>query len=122
MHDFALGIKRIPDRNRHAEVALTADKPVTIESFDPVGIAMSHVIGVPCESCTASQQFIAQCGVTTAVADVPLTACDNFERTIALFVELHRVRNGARLTDHFTVLHQHRGDCGLCLLRRLANK
>ncbi len=33
--DLAVGIERVPERERHAEVALAADQPVGVETLDP---------------------------------------------------------------------------------------
>ena len=54
---------------------------------------MSHVVGMPRHLFAACEQCITKFLVASTVADVPLAAGDDLERTVAFFVELHRVRD-----------------------------
>ena len=96
---LAVGVDRVPDRDRHAEVALAGDQPVAVEPLDPVGVAGLHVGRMPGHLVAACDQLLSQGGVATAVADVPLTALHDLERCLALLVELHRVLDHLRLAQ-----------------------
>ena len=119
--DRTIGVQRVPQRNRHAEVTLAADEPVAVQALDPVLVAVAHVVGMPREFVATLYETRAQIGFASAVADVPLARRDDFERTLALFEELHRVRDGTRLTDHLAAFAQQFNDRRLCLLHRLAD-
>ena len=94
---LAVGVEPVPDRERHAEVALPADQPVAGEPVDPVLVAHLHVRRVPVQLPAAGEQGLAQVGVAAAVAEVPLPGRDDLERPVALLVELHRVGDRLRL-------------------------
>ena len=62
---------------------------------------------MPFDLTTASDERISQLGRTTAVADVPLTAGDDFERLVALLVERDGVSDRLDLTDEVTGVDEH---------------
>ena len=70
---------------------------------------------MPCQLVAACEQFFAQLLVSTTVADIPLSACNNLEWTVALFVKLHRVSNCTRLINEFARLAQNFDRQSLCL-------
>ena len=53
---FAVGVERVPDRDRHAEEALARDEPVAGEAADPVLVAHAHEVGVPVDLAAALEQ------------------------------------------------------------------
>ena len=67
---------------------------------------MTHVLGHPLEFLATLQQCLAQVGVTSAVADVPLTGTDDLQRLVALLVEVRLALGGLGLTVHLARLHQ----------------
>ena len=83
---------------------------------------MAHVVGVPGHLFAAGEQGIAQRTIAPTVADVPLSAGDDLERTVAFFVELHRMRDRTRLRLQVAGRPQHLDDGGLRLLRGLAGE
>ena len=103
---LAVGVQRVPDREGNAEETLTADEPVAVEALDPVLVPMTHVLGHPLEFLATLQQCLAQVGVTSAVADVPLTGTDDLQRLVALLVEVRLALGGLGLTVHLARLHQ----------------
>ncbi len=92
---LAVGTERVPERERYAEEPLAADQPVPVESVDPVVEADLHVGRVPVELVGALEEAPAEVLVAPTVADEPLAARDDFERSVAALVELHRVGDGA---------------------------
>ena len=112
-----VGVESIPQRQRHTEVALSADQPVAFQASNPVAVATLHVRRVPGEFAAALDECVAEAFVAATVTDVPLARGNNFERTLAALVELHRVLDLAWLADHFARGCQHLGDGALRLLR-----
>src|SRR4051812_6447542 len=102
MIDGAVGTYGIPHGKRHAEEPLPADAPVADQAVHPVLVAVMHVLRVPLQRATALEQRLAE----LHGLDEPLAARDDLERTIALLVELHRVRDGPGLTNQLTRLTQ----------------
>ena len=96
---LAMVVERVPQRYRHAEVALPADQPVAGEPLDPVGVAALHVGRMPRHLRAAGNQRVAQIPIAPAVADVPLAARDDLERAVALLEELHGMGDRAGLAD-----------------------
>ena len=96
---LAVGVERVPDRERHAEEPLPADQPVAVEALDPVLVAApACTAGASCSSSPALERASARSVVVAAaVADVPLPGGDDLQRPVALLVELHRVRDRPRL-------------------------
>ena len=88
----AAGVERIPDRERHAEVALPADAPVELQVLGPVDVAAEHVAGMPLDFTPAFDQLIALVGE----AHEPLPGGDELQRAVALLVVAHRVLDGPR--------------------------
>ncbi len=87
--DAAVGLHRVPHRERHAEEPLPADAPVAGKPVHPVLVPVPHVLGVPLQLAAALQQFLPE----LHRLDEPLAAGDDLERAVALLVELHRVRD-----------------------------
>ena len=83
----------VPDRERHTEEALAADRPVLVEAVDPVLVADAHVLGDPAQLAAAGLELLA----VLECADEPLPAGDDLERALALLEELHRVLDRLRL-------------------------
>src|SRR6185295_8961036 len=100
--EAAIRADGIPNRERHAEESLAADAPVSDQAVDPLLVAVPHVLRMPLQLTTARDELIPE----VDALDEPLAAGDDFERPIAFFVELDRVRNGARLADHVAGLPQ----------------
>jgi hypothetical protein len=74
--------------------------------FHPVFEPVRHVLGMPLELAVAPQERRAE----LHRLDEPLTAGDDLERPVTLFVELHRVRNRARVADQIPRLAQQLDD------------
>ena len=85
---LALGVERVPDRERDAEEALARDEPVAVEAADPVVVAVLHVSREPLDLRAALDHLGAQSGVAATVADVPLAGRDDLEGLVALLVEV----------------------------------
>ena len=102
-------VQRVPDRDRHPEVTLTADQPVARQAIDPVLVAGAHVRRVPGEFPPAGQQRGAQTRVPAAVPDVPLPGGHDLQRHVALLVELHRVLHRLGIAAQVPRLAQHPG-------------
>ena len=117
-----VGIERIPNRKRNAKEALTADEPVAVETVDPVLITNAHMRRMPVKFLAAFEQCFAQWKIASTVTQIPLTAGENFERAIALFKELHRVRDGLWFAIELVRVSQHVNDANLRLLNCLAGK
>ena len=117
----AVGVDAVPQRERHAEVALTADEPVAVEAFHPVAVAHRHVGRMPHQLLAPGQQRLTQTGavavgaVTTAVAQVPLAAGHDLQWPVALFEELHRVGDGPWLAVEDVGVCEHFHDAALGL-------
>ena len=80
----AVGVERVPDRERHAEVALAADEPVAVEALDPGLVAdCACTAGASAARVPRVEERVAQLGVAAAVADVPLPRRDDLERAVA---------------------------------------
>ena len=75
--------------------SLPADAPVTGETVDPVLVAVPHVFGMPLQLRAARQQFLPE----LHRLDEPLPAGHDLEGTIALLVELHRMRDRPRFPE-----------------------
>ena len=86
--DLALGVQRVPDRERHAEEPLPADQPVAVEPADPVLVAVPHVLGHPVRSpgrargtSRAGPRRGRRCGCTTAGWSRSRAACRRSRRS-----------------------------------------
>ena len=110
MEGLAVGVERVPDRERHAEEALAAHEPVAVEAVHPVLVADPHVRRVPVQLVAPLEQGGPQVGVAAAVAEVPLAAGDDLERAVALLVELHRVGDLLRVADELARLAEQLDD------------
>ena len=108
---LARAVEPVPQRDRHAEVALAADEPVAAQALDPVGVAALHVGRMPRHLRAAGDQRVAQVGVAPAVADVPLAARHDLERPVALLEELDRMGDRAGLADQLARLPQQLHGC-----------
>ena len=95
-------VQRVPDRDRHAEVALPAEQPVAGQAGHPVLVAGPHVRRMPAQLPAPPDQRGAQFRVPAAVAQVPLPGGDDLERGVALLVELHRVGHRLGLAEQVT--------------------
>ena len=119
---FARSIQSVPQRYWHTEISLAANKPVAVQSTNPIGVAVLHEVGVPFQFIAALQQRCAQRFVASAVADVPLTAGNNFERPVALFKEFDGVHDRAWLAAKIARSFEHLNNCNLCLLHSFPSK
>ena len=106
VHDVALLVERVPDRERHAEEALAADGPVAVQPVDPVLEARPHERRMPAQLATRVDQLL----LMLDRADEPLPARDDLDRPVALLVELHRARDRLRLADEVTRLREQLDD------------
>src|SRR5581483_9065507 len=86
-------VERIPDRDRHAEVALAAHAPVDVQVLGPVAVAEPHEVGVPADLVALREERL----LLLEEADEPLPRRDELERAVALLVELDRVLDRHRL-------------------------
>ena len=107
---LALGVERVPDRERDAEEPLARDQPVAVEPADPVVVAVLHVGRENCTSAPRSSISPRTVGVAAAVADVPLAGRDDLERLVALLVEVRHPLGGSRLAVEVAGLAQLRDD------------
>ena len=112
--DRPVRANRIPHRKRHAEESLAADAPVAGEAVHPVLEPVRHVLRVPLQLAAAGQERIAE----LHRLDEPLPAGDDLERPITLLVELHRVRDRARVADQVAALAQQLDDARARFRRR----
>ena len=87
-----------------------------MEPLDPVSVANTHEIGDPVELLAALEKVLAEIVVPATVSDVPLTAGDDLERPISLFVELDRVHDLTRLSLQISRLSQHLCHLSSCLV------
>ena len=113
---LSIGVERIPNWQWHTEEPLTADKPVTIESLNPIFVSVTHVVGVPSELVTPIDERMPGVDITASVRDVPLAASDNFERAITAFIEFNWVFEWSRLANEFLRIGQHLNNFALSLL------
>jgi hypothetical protein len=86
--DLAVGVERVPDRERDAGEPLPADQPVAVEAADPVVDSAAACSSAPSAAPAACEERLAQVLVAAAVADVPLPAGDDLERLVAVLVEV----------------------------------
>src|SRR5699024_12090879 len=86
------------------EEALATDEPVTVEALHPVLVTSPHVLGVPGELATTSEELLPKGLVPTTVTDVPLAGGDDLQGFVALFVELDRMGDGFGLPDQVSAL------------------
>ncbi len=100
MVDGSVLAHAIPERERHAEEPLAADAPVAGEPVDPVLEPRLHVRRVPAELAAAGQQRLAR----VHRLDEPLPAGHDLQRTVALLVELHGVRDRTGLAEEVAAL------------------
>ena len=91
--DAAIRLHRIPHGKRYAEEPLAADAPVARQTVHPILVARPHVLRMPLQLASACQQRVTE----VHRLDEPLAAGDDFKRTVTLLVELHGMRDGARL-------------------------
>ena len=103
---LAVGVERVPDRERDAEEPLPRDQPVAVEAADPVVVAVLHVRRDPLDLGAAVEHLVAQPGVAAAVADVPLPGGDDLERLVALLVEVRHPLGRLRLAVEVAGLAQ----------------
>ena len=110
MTRLALGVERVPERDRHAEEALPADQPVTVQAIHPVLVPDPHVGGVPADPAAGLDQGPRQFRVAPAVAQVPLPGGDDLQRLAAPLVEVDRVPDRLRVGEQVAVGAQQSGD------------
>ena len=108
-------VDRVPDGKWNAKKSLAAHEPVSVETFNPVFVAMSHVARMPRDVVASSDKRLAKIRVASTVADVPLATGNNFERSFSAFVKLHWVFDRSWLADEFAGLGQHVDNSALCL-------
>ncbi len=101
----AAGGDRIPERERHAEVALAADAPIHVQVFSPAPVAASHELGVPLDAVAHFEQTF----LLVEQADEPLARGDELERLVAFLVELHGVFDRLGLLDERRAAFGRRG-------------
>ena len=118
----AVGIEGIPNWERDSKEALTANEPVAVESVHPVLVTNSHMRRMPVKFFASFEQRLAQRKIAATVAQVPLTAGENFERAIAFFEELHRMRDRLWFAVELVGVAQQVDDADLCLLDRFAGE
>ena len=104
--DGAVVAHPVPEGEGHPEEALPADEPVTVQPTHPVVVAGLHEPGVPAQLLAATEQRLAQVGVTPAVAQVPLAAGDHLQRPVALLEELDGVGDGPGLAHQLAGIVQ----------------
>ena len=97
---LAVGVERIPQWERHAEEALAGDQPVAVEAVDPVVVTHVHEIRVEVQLIAALDEFGVEFLVRAAVLQIPLAGSDDFERLVALLVEVRHTGGGLRLAVH----------------------
>ena len=90
---LAVRVERVPDRDRHAEIALAADAPVLVQVARPVLVALPHVRRVPDHLGALREQPLA----VLEQLHEPLARRHELERPLALLEELHRVLDRLRL-------------------------
>ena len=90
-----VGGDRVPQRERHAEVALTADAPVEVQVLGPVAEAQAHEVGVPLHLLAGVDERL----LVLEDLHEPLPRGHELEGPVALLVELHGVLERARLGD-----------------------
>ena len=110
-------VERVPERDRDAEEALTADQPVAVEAFDPGGVAGLHIARDPVHLVATIDERLTQVVVAAAISDVPLARADDLERLVALFEELDGVGDRSRVAVHLACFGEHRGDLVLGVFR-----
>ena len=93
----AILLHRVPQRERNAEEALAGDQPVAVEAVHPVLVAHAHEIGVEVQLLAARDELGVQLLVGAAVLQVPLAGGDDFERLVALLVEVRHTLGRGRL-------------------------
>ena len=99
---LAVGVERIPQRERHAEEALAGNQPVAVEAVDPVVVTHVHEVRVEVQLVAALDEFGVELLVGAAVLQIPLAGSDDFERLVALLVEVRHTSGGLRLAVHIT--------------------
>ena len=115
----AVFLHRIPQRERHAEEALTGDQPIAIQAVHPVFVTHAHEIRMEVQFATAFDQFGVQLLIGAAVLEVPLAGSDDFERLVALLVEVRHTLGRSRLAVKIAGFAQCVDDdlaCGECRL------
>ena len=55
---IALVVERVPDWDRHTEVALTTDAPIELQALGPVSIAHLHELRMPLDPFTLLEQLV----------------------------------------------------------------
>ena len=98
--DGAFVVNPVPQWNWDSKETLAADEPISVQPFDPIRVTSLHIRRVPPHFVTASNQFPIQVGIAAPILDVPLAAGHDLKWSVALFEELHRVIDWARLTNH----------------------
>ncbi len=87
MVGVAVGVEGVPDRDRHAEVALPAHAPVERQVLGPVAIANLHEVGMPAHLRTLREERL----LLVEQAHEPLARRHQLEGPVALLVELDGV-------------------------------
>ena len=117
-----IGIERIPNGERHAEETLATNEPVAVEAIHPVLVANAHMRRMPVKFFAAFEQRFAKRKIAATVAQIPLTAGEDFEGAIALLEELHRMRDRFWFAIELTVVTQQVNDAHLRLFDGLAGE
>ena len=94
---LAVHVDRVPQREGHAEEALAGDKPVAVEAMHPVLVAYAHEIRMELQLLAALDKLCIKRLVGAAIAQVPLARGDDFERLVALLVEVRHAVGRRRL-------------------------
>ena len=93
----AILLHRVPQRERNAEEALTGDQPIAIEAVHPILVTHAHEVRVEVQFLAACDELGVQLLVGAAVLQVPLAGGDDFERLVALLVEVRHTLGRGRL-------------------------
>ena len=102
----AIGLDRVPQRERYAEEALAGDQPIAVQAIDPVLIAHAHEIRVEVELAAALDQLGVQLLVGAAVLQIPLAGGHDLQRLVALLVEVRHTLGRRRLAVQVAGLAQ----------------
>ena len=118
----AVLLHRIPQRERHAEEALAGNQPVAVEAMHPILIAHAHEVRMEVQLLATLDQFGVQLLVGAAVLEIPLAGGDDFERLIALLVEVRHTFGRRRLAVQIAGFTQCIDDDLTCGERGLAGR
>src|SRR5262249_41584183 len=95
----SLGVERVPDGERDAEVALAADAPVHLEVLGPVPVAQAHEVRMPADLVALGEERV----LLVEEPHEPLARRNELEGAVALLVELDRVLDRPRLAAEWRV-------------------